>query len=74
MSVRRPTGTLAAGMLQRGGLIRYSRGVVTILDRPGLEDVACECHRVSRNECLRLFGRLPTGEPALAAGLPARRW
>jgi|SRR5579864_7807282 len=67
LGVRRPTVTLAAGMLQKGSLIRYSRGVVTIVDRPGLEEVACECHRVSRNEYLRLFGRLPTGEPAMAA-------
>jgi CRP-like cAMP-binding protein len=74
LGVRRPTVTLAAGMLQKGGLIRYSRGVVTILDRAGLEEVACECHRVSRNEYLRLFGRLPTGEPALAAeSLPSTR-
>jgi CRP-like cAMP-binding protein len=62
LGVRRPTVTLAAGMLQKAGLIYYSRGVVTILDRAGLEEVACECHRVSRNEYLRLFGRLPSGE------------
>jgi len=68
LGVRRPTVTLAAGMLQKGGLIRYSRGVVTIIDRPGLEAVACECHRVSRDEYLRLFGRLPTGEAAMADG------
>jgi CRP-like cAMP-binding protein len=63
LGVRRPTVSLAAGMLQKAGLIHYSRGVVTILDRSGLEAAACECHRVSRNEYLRLFGRLPTGEP-----------
>jgi Mn-dependent DtxR family transcriptional regulator len=50
LGVRRPTVTLAAGMLQKAGLIHYSRGVVTILDRAGLEQVSCECHRVSRNE------------------------
>ncbi|HEY3058824.1 MAG TPA: Crp/Fnr family transcriptional regulator [Chloroflexota bacterium] len=60
LGVRRPTVTLAAGMLQRAGLVHYSRGVVTILDRRGLEQVACECHRVSRDEYQRLFGRLPT--------------
>lgn len=64
LGVRRPTVTLAAGMLQKADLIRYSRGVVTILDRAGLEDVACECHRVSREEYRRLFGRLPNGEAA----------
>ena len=64
LGVRRPTVTLAAGMLQKVGLIHYSRGVVTILDRAGLEEVACECHRVSRDEYRRLFGRLPNGEAA----------
>jgi CRP-like cAMP-binding protein len=62
LGVRRPTVTLAAGMLHKAGLIHYSRGVVTILDREGLEHAACECHRVSRNEYRRLFGRLPNGE------------
>ncbi|HEV7664909.1 MAG TPA: Crp/Fnr family transcriptional regulator [Chloroflexota bacterium] len=61
LGVRRPTVTLAAGTLQKAGLIRYSRGVVTILDRSQLEAAACECHRVSRDEYKRLFGRLPTG-------------
>lgn len=70
LGVRRPTVTLAAGLLQKQGLIRYARGVVTILDETGLETVACECHRVSREEYLRLFGRLPDGKPAYLA--PAR--
>ncbi|MGB9181616.1 MAG: Crp/Fnr family transcriptional regulator [Pyrinomonadaceae bacterium] len=38
--------TMAAGALQREGLIRYARGKITILDRPGLESVACECYQV----------------------------
>lgn len=38
--------TLAAGSLQRSGLIRYSRGKITIIDRPNLEDVACECYEL----------------------------
>jgi Mn-dependent DtxR family transcriptional regulator len=42
----RPSVTLAAGVLQRAGIIRYSRGKVTILNRKGLEDAACECYRV----------------------------
>jgi CRP-like cAMP-binding protein len=40
----RPSVSLAAGILQRGGLIENERGTVTILDRPGLEDAACECY------------------------------
>lgn len=42
----RPSVTLAAGVLQRAGYIRYTRGKVTILNRPGLEGAACECYRV----------------------------
>jgi CRP-like cAMP-binding protein len=42
----RPSVTLAAGALQRAGIIRYSRGKVNILDRKALEDAACECYRV----------------------------
>lgn len=43
---RRATVTLSAGLLQAAGLIRYHRGQVTILDRNGLESVACECYAV----------------------------
>src|ERR1035441_58194 len=45
----RPSVSVAAEVLQREGLIRYSRGKVVILDRPGLENRACECYRVVRN-------------------------
>ena len=43
LAVRRPTVSLIAQELQNAGLIRYSRGRITILDREGLERVACEC-------------------------------
>jgi len=44
-SVRsRPTVTLAAGVLERAGLIENTRGSVKILNRKRLEDVACECY------------------------------
>jgi CRP-like cAMP-binding protein len=43
---RRATVTLSAGVLQAAGFIRYHRGRVTIVDREGLEGVACECYRV----------------------------
>jgi hypothetical protein len=38
--------TMAAGTLQDAGLIRYKRGKITIVDRPGLEQAACECYRI----------------------------
>ena len=50
----RTTVTLAAGMLHQAGLIDYSRGHVTIKNRSGLEDAACECYRVVRKEFERL--------------------
>jgi CRP-like cAMP-binding protein len=50
----RPTITIAAGILQQAGLIVYSRGQVTIEDRKGLEQAACECYRVVRDEYRRL--------------------
>ncbi len=40
--------TIAAGGLRDAGLIRYSRGKISILDRPGLEASACECYKVVR--------------------------
>lgn len=45
LGTRRTRITEAAGTLQRLGLIRYARGVVTVLDHPGLSAIACECYR-----------------------------
>lgn len=50
----RTTVTLAAGLLHKAGFIDYSRGVVTMLDRAGLEGSACECYRTVRDEYRRL--------------------
>ena len=52
----RPGVTIAAGALQRAGLIRYKRGHVTILDRPGLKMRSCECYEISKREFDRLLG------------------
>jgi CRP-like cAMP-binding protein len=44
LGVHRPAVSLAAGALQKAGIIRYTRGMITILDRSALEDAACECY------------------------------
>jgi CRP-like cAMP-binding protein len=56
LGARRPSVTVAAGMLQRAELIGYSRGKIAVLDRKGLEAVSCECYRVVRREFDRLAG------------------
>jgi CRP-like cAMP-binding protein len=50
----RSTVTLAAGLLHRAGFIDYTRGIVTIQDRSGLEKTACECYQTVRDEFKRL--------------------
>ena len=55
LGVRREGVTDAAGNLQRAGLIHYSRGKITVLDRPGLEARACECYQVVKTEFDRLL-------------------
>jgi Mn-dependent DtxR family transcriptional regulator len=44
LGTRRASVTVAAGILQKAGLITYSRGKVTIEDRAGLESASCECY------------------------------
>jgi len=46
LGVHRPTITIAARILQSAGLIQYRYGRVTVVDRPGLEEAACECYRI----------------------------
>ncbi len=55
LGVRREGVTEAAGKLQDAGLIRYSRGRITVLDRPGLEARTCECYQVVKREFDRLL-------------------
>jgi len=55
LGVRREGVTEAAGKLQALGLIKYSRGHITVLDRPGLEKKCCECYEVVKKEFDRLL-------------------
>jgi CRP-like cAMP-binding protein len=55
LGVRRAGVSVAQHALQQDGLIAYSRGQVTILDRAGLEEVACECYGVVRERFERFF-------------------
>jgi len=63
LGVRREGVTEAAGHLQRAGLIRYSRGRIEVLDRPGLEKTVCECYAVVKVEFDRLLADIPRGDP-----------
>ena len=65
LGVRREGVTAAAGRLQAAGLIRYRRGRICVLDRAGLEQRACECYAVVRNEYERL---LPSPQDSSMAG------
>jgi CRP-like cAMP-binding protein len=54
LGTRRASVTVAAGLLQRAGLIRINRGHITIVDGRGLEDMACECYGILRDGVRRL--------------------
>ena len=56
LGVRREGVTDAAGKLQKLGAIRYSRGQITVLDRPQLEQLCCECYSVVKRETDRIEG------------------
>jgi DNA-binding transcriptional MocR family regulator len=64
LGVRRTTVTMAAQLLQSAGLIRYRRGLIQIVDRPALEDIACECYAVVRHNADKIFARpSPSAKP-----------
>ena len=56
LGVRRASITTVAQRLRATGLIRYQRGRLSLLDRPGLEMMGCECYRVVKDEYTRLLG------------------
>ena len=59
LGVRREGITEAARKLQKRGVIDYCRGLITVLDRPQLEALSCECYAVVKNETDRLLNRTP---------------
>jgi CRP-like cAMP-binding protein len=77
LGVRREGVTDAAGKLQRQGIISYSRGHITVLDRPSLERLCCECYAVVRAETDRLLPHVPAPQASIptvrsiAPNLPA---
>jgi len=77
LGVRREGVTAAAGHLQKDGLIKYVRGRIKVLDRPGLEQRVCECYAVVKKEYDRLlpYELLPSQESVTARShrTPRRR-
>lgn len=67
LGVHRPTVSIAAKLLQKAGLIDYSRGRMRILDPEGLKNGACECYMLIEGQVARLYS------PALLAqeGVPS---
>jgi CRP-like cAMP-binding protein len=55
LGVQRTRVTTAAQGLQRQGLIKYCRGLITVLDRAGMERSACECYRSAEDIYARVF-------------------
>jgi CRP-like cAMP-binding protein len=55
LGTRRPSVTIAAGVLRKAGLIDYARGKIIVLNRPGLEAASCDCYAVVRHEFERLL-------------------
>src|ERR1700729_1698314 len=65
LGVRREGVTDAAGKLQKLGVIQYARGQITVLDRPQLETLSCECYGVVKRETDRLLPQIR--EPVVEA-------
>ena len=57
LGARRASVTIAAGILARAGLIKYTRGKIHVLDRARLEEASCECYAIIQREYERLIGK-----------------
>ncbi len=64
---------IAAATLQQAGYIKYAHGTIHILDRPGLEDVACECYRVARDQFDGLLRTMNAVSPAKLKEIDGKR-
>lgn len=71
LGVRREGVTEAAGRLQKKGVIEYSRGHITVLDRARLEELSCECYAVVKKETDRLLPYVPS-RPGVSFGRQRR--
>lgn len=69
LGVRRSTVSVAAAQLQKAGIIRYQHGRITIIDRIGLENAACECYQAVTDEYRNMLGVDPA---VIAAGQLSR--
>jgi CRP-like cAMP-binding protein len=67
LGVRREGVTEAAGKLQKLGVIKYVRGRITVLDRPQLESLSCECYAVVKRETDRLLAPHRGAQPVIAS-------
>ena len=63
LGVRRPTVTDIAQKLRELGLINYARGRLVVADRPGLEECACGCYGLIRDQMARTFQKELPPEP-----------
>ena len=71
LGVRRESVTLSANKLHKAGVIRYSRGLIHVLDRDTLEDLTCECYAVVGRE-LRRLSRQPVAKGRVGPFVGAR--
>jgi CRP-like cAMP-binding protein len=73
LGVRRTTVTIAARPLQSAGLIRYRRGHIQIVNRPALEEIACECYVVVKHNSDKIFPPSDTVSRGSKAGRGSSR-
>jgi CRP-like cAMP-binding protein len=71
LGVHRPSISLVAGAFQQAGMIRYSRGHMTILKRDALEEICCECYDIVNKQYERTVGLLRGGRLEVTTVLPA---